>query len=297
LGAWAVSDITTETIKQYQDLRRPQGHVGMNRDLSVLRAIFNWAIGEGLIEKTPFKRGGISLIKKAKEAKRSRRLEPGEGERLLNACGAPLRAIVEAALETGCRRGELLSLQWGQVRLDGPRPAIVLTAAKTKTQTQREVPISVRLRAILEMRRRDAAGEKHKASAFVFGHQDTGEAVKSFKRSWATATLRAHGRTPEYIKGSALLTPACLEWLRAIDLHFHDLRREAGSRWLDAGVPLHTIQRWLGHANISQTSTYLAVTDTGSHEAMARFDVGRNLAPAPASHESIHQLSSDATKH
>jgi hypothetical protein len=59
-----------------------------------------------------------------------------------------------------------------------------------------------------------------------------------------------------------------------------DLRREAGSRWLDAGVPLHVIQRWLGHANISQTSTYLAVTDQGQHEAMARFDAQRPPLPA-----------------
>ena len=59
----------------------------------------------------------------------------------------------------------------------------------------------------------------------------------------------------------------------------HDLRREAGSRWLDAGLPLHTIQRWLGHANIAQTSTYLAVTDQGQHEAMARFDAQRPSAP------------------
>ena len=43
-------------------------------------------------------------------------------------------------------------------------------------------------------------------------------------------------------------------------MHFHDLRREAGSRWMDAGVLLHTIQKWLGHANISQTSTYLRAT-------------------------------------
>jgi hypothetical protein len=44
------------------------------------------------------------------------------------------------------------------------------------------------------------------------------------------------------------------------DLHFHDLRREAGSRWMDAGIPLATIQRWLGHANIAQTSTYLGAS-------------------------------------
>ncbi|MEX2663810.1 MAG: tyrosine-type recombinase/integrase, partial [Vicinamibacterales bacterium] len=52
----------------------------------------------------------------------------------------------------------------------------------------------------------------------------------------------------------------------------HDLRREAGSRWLDGGVPLHTIRDWLGHTNIAQTSTYLAGTATTQHDAMTRFE-------------------------
>ena len=29
---------------------------------------------------------------------------------------------------------------------------------------------------------------------------------------------------------------------------------------MDAGIPLATIQRWLGHHNISQTSTYLGAS-------------------------------------
>jgi hypothetical protein len=41
---------------------------------------------------------------------------------------------------------------------------------------------------------------------------------------------------------------------------------------MDAGVPIATIQRWLGHANVSQTSTYLAGTATSEHEAMRRFE-------------------------
>ena len=57
------------------------------------------------------------------------------------------------------------------------------------------------------------------------------------------------------------------------DLHFQDLRREAGSRWMDAGVPLATIQRWLGHHNISQTSTYLAATGGGDAAAMRAFEL------------------------
>jgi hypothetical protein len=60
-------------------------------------------------------------------------------------------------------------------------------------------------------------------------------------------------------------------------LHFHDLRREAGSRWMDAGVPLATIQRWLGHHNISQTSKYLAASLGGDADEMRAFEqrIGR----------------------
>lgn len=56
--------------------------------------------------------------------------------------------------------------------------------------------------------------------------------------------LKAHSHTPKYT-GTANLTAASRAALDAIDLHFHDLRREAGSRWLEGGVPLHTIRDWL----------------------------------------------------
>ena len=92
------------------------------------------------------------------EPPRSRRLEAGEGERLLQTAGPHLRALVEAALETGCRKGELLSLQWSQVRLDG-RPELSLPAQKTKTGKPRTVPISARLLSILAMRRTAPDGE------------------------------------------------------------------------------------------------------------------------------------------
>jgi integrase len=70
---------------------------------------------------------------------------------LLPACGDHLRVLVDAALETGCRRGELLALQWHQIQFE-PRPELWLPAGKTKTGRARRVPISTRLRAILEMR-------------------------------------------------------------------------------------------------------------------------------------------------
>ena len=41
----------------------------------------------------------------------------------------------------------------------------------------------------------------------------------------------------------------------AIDLHWHDLRHEAGSRWIEAGWPIHYVQQMLGQADLMQTST------------------------------------------
>ena len=73
--------------------------------------MFSWAVGRDHLERPPFKKGTETIIKLARETKRRRRLQPGEGQRLLAECGPHLSALVEAAIETGMRRGELLSLQ------------------------------------------------------------------------------------------------------------------------------------------------------------------------------------------
>jgi integrase len=259
LGDWCVRDLTGNTIAQFQRARRtvvvgaaktkgrtPKqsgGAVAANRNLTFLRSAFNWAIEEGLVERNPF----VSTRKRrltSEEPPRSRRLEAGEGERLLRTAGPHLRALVEAALETGCRKGELLSLQWSQVRLDG-RPELSLPAQKTKTGKPRTVPISVRLMSILAMRRIAPDGTPHPGTAYLFGNE-IGQRVTTVKTAWRLACKRAR------IEG----------------LHFHDLRREAGSRWLEGGVPLHTVRAWLGHSNISQTSTYFATTFEAQHDVM-----------------------------
>jgi hypothetical protein len=45
-------------------------------------------------------------------------------------------------------------------------------------------------------------------------------------------------------------------------------------------APLHTVRDWLGHTDISQTSTYLESTLTGAHEAMRQFEEQRAAAAA-----------------
>jgi integrase len=283
-GAWRASAITTETLKQFRHLRP---RVAGNRDLNLLRAAFNWAVLGGLLPRSPFRIGDVPAIKMTREHARTRRLQPGEHERLLLAAGR-LKDLITGALETGCRKGELLSLQWHQVRF-APRCEIFLPAEKTKGKRDRRVPISSILRDLLTARQIDPAGVRFPPDAYVFG-DEIGRQRTFIKRTWEVVVLRAHEYKPTYIRhvedgpetgrrrrSGAKLTAECRTWLREINLHFHDLRREAGSRWMDAGVPLATIQRWLGHANIAQTSTYLGASLGGDERDMSAYEarIGR----------------------
>ena len=162
------------------------------------------------------------------------------------------------------RQGELLSLQWKQVRSN---PAeIFIPADKAKQRKDRWIPISSRLQAILEMRRLGPDGKPQPSSAFVFG-SPVGDQAQSLYWDWKKAVLKANGYPP-------LPRTYSLQY-RSVDLRFHDLRREAGSRWLEGGVPLHVVRDWLGHANISQTSTYLAGTSSGGEDYMRKFEERR----------------------
>ncbi len=101
------------------------------------------------------------------------------------------------------------------------------------------------------MARTDPAGDTYGPEAFVFG--ECGLRAKNIKRTWNHACTVA-GIT---------------------DLHFHDLRHEAGSRLLEAGWQLHEVRDMLGHSNVSQTSTYLNAGRMGLQAAMRRIDASR----------------------
>ena len=98
----------------------------------------------------------------------------------------------------------------------------------------------------------DSAGQLIGPEAYVFGNE-LGERIGWIKTAWNNAVRKAG------ISG----------------LRFHDLRHEAGSRFLEGGMPLHVVQQLLGHADARTTSIYLNATRLGLHESMRRFDESR----------------------
>ena len=255
--------ITKADVESIRESRRRQperpgnkgGEVGINRLLARLRHVFSWAIAEGYTTETPFKRHGVTVVKldSRVETPRHRRLEPGEEDRLLRHAGDHLRALIVALLFTGCRVGELLSLTWKQIRRDedGKPKWLMLPATNTKTYRLRPIPIGARLSAELEMRQHGPDGTAFGPEAFVFGNK-VGEKINSVKTAWAGTCRRAG------ISG----------------LQIRDVRREFASRLRESGASDHDVRDFLGHANITTTSRYLASTPLRLEQALANLEAG-----------------------
>lgn len=72
--------------------------------------------------------------------RRLRYLSFEESATLLNSCDKHLKPIVTLALNTGCRRGEILGLTWD--RVDLKHGFILLDDIDTKSGKRREIPIT-----------------------------------------------------------------------------------------------------------------------------------------------------------
>ena len=305
LGEYEMTALTEDTIEVFfASLRKANRSASTrNKLIQAIKAAFRWATKKGYIDRNPT--ADAENLKRERIHKRDRRLSPdlvnekgqitqdGEERRLMAVAEPLLQRRIIGAIETCCRRGELLALQWRDVEL-AKRELFVRAEEKgaKKTGVSRRLPISARLTAILEMARTametllrsqpaKRLNEIEVAAAlghcYVFG-DEAGVKVESFDKSWETAVLKAHGHTPQWTKTGKGLTAESRAVLGAIDLHFHDLRHEGGSRLLEGGWPLHHVQHMLGHANLSQTSTYLNATRIGLHDSMRRFEAGSPAA-------------------
>ena len=266
-GDRALPDIKTADIEDFiADLKLPRvvnrqpnrtlSPASINRTIELMRHMLNWAVGREYLERTPFRRGTETLIRKQHEDnQRRRRLAEDEEKKLLAVATPFLRSMIIAALDTGMRQGEMLALRFGDI--DWKRQLIVLRGVTTKSKRTRVVPISTtRLKAVLEWLRLDADGDQKPSEALVFS-DEIGQPIGRFRTAWVTAVLKAHGVKPEWKSYNwTALTAACQQAFKEINLHWHDLRHEYASRLVESGVPLAQVRDLLGHASITTTERY-----------------------------------------
>ena len=250
LGQTPLTDVRTDDIEVYRDARRAAGlsPVTVNHDLKLLRRMFSWGIRKGYLERTPFKIGTEPTMRLEREIPRNRRFENDDDEqRLLAAANPHLRAVIIAMLDTACRPGEIFNLQVRDVSI--ARRELTIRAVTEKTRTERIVPISKRLLAVLELRLLDPAGRPLPPEAYAFG-DPLGRRVKSVRTAWNN-TCEAIG-----LEGFQL----------------RDLRHEAGSRFDEAGIPINYVSKVLGHTDLTTTTRYLNVQRRELHRVMRQYE-------------------------
>ena len=256
-GESAIKDIDVAAVEKYIANRSQTVSDGtINRELGVLSAAFNYAIakrGWKVVNpvvgcKRPEPEGRVRWITRAEAAgliqaadcptafSADSREKISLGLPLTSQYRSPyLRDFIELALNTGCRKQELLGLKWENV--DFGNDLVLLE--RTKNGLRRSVPLNLVSKGVL-IRRRRVRAEICPDTIWVFSHitpttnANVGDRVKDVKTSFATACKKAG------IK----------------DLRIHDLRHTAASWLVMEGVPLLQVSRLLGHRSITQTERY-----------------------------------------
>jgi integrase len=193
-----------------------------NRNWTVLRAALNHAFQSDKLESDkawrkvkPFK--GV-------ETARVRYLSLAECTRLINACDPPFRPLVEAALLTGGRYGQLIALTVGDFNPD----AATLTM-RTRKGDGAVKAYHVHLTAEAVEFFRAACARRGSAKDLIFTRADGGPWLHSHQvRPIAEASRRAK------------IDPAA---------HFHLLRHTWASHAVMNGVPLLVVAGNLGHTD------------------------------------------------
>ena len=219
-----LSHIRTEDFAAYRDERLKTIKVTtLKRELSPLHNLFEVARDDWGLPLSENPLGKLRLP--SSPSRRERRLKDGELDKLVVAARScrneQILPIILLAVATGMRRGEILNLRWGHI--DREKRSLLIPHAKNGHS--RTLPLT-----------RDAAEVLDRISR-------TGDRVfpmsgNAFRLAWDRLRARA---------GLA-------------DLHFHDLRHEAISRFFERGLSVPEVALISGHRDARMLFRYAHAT-------------------------------------
>lgn len=265
-AAW-VDRWWTERLGQKSRSGRLVTKATASRDLACLRAALSRAVRWGLLDRNPVMdaqprpveaRKVVRYLSPSEEATlravlaaRDARLVAARisGNRWRSTCGKPLLSeiptdvfgdhvtpVVLLAMNTGLRRGELLSLRWDDVNLVAA--LLTVKAEKAKSGRSRHVPLNVEALRVLTSWRAQNDGD-----AEVFS-------VSDVKTAWTSLVVQS---------GLA-------------GVRFHDLRHHFASKLVMRSVDLNSVRELLGHADLKMTLRYAHLAPAHLASAVARLN-------------------------
>ena len=239
-GEWSIGRISKSAVREYRILRHKEKQLTettLNRDIEVLRHLLYWAMDEGFITANP-----LARIRLPRQRRKPRPILSFEEEvKLLSAAAPHLRQIVIGALDSGMRRGELLSQRAEHIDLN--RRVLLVTHSKTAGGESREIPLTARLAHLLATLKHD------KTEGLVFTFK--GRPIQRIKTAWKAAVRRSGIR---YFR-------------------FHDLRHTFNTRLMEAGVLQDVRKALMGHSSGEEVnSLYTHVELPVKREAIRKLE-------------------------
>lgn len=244
-----LSEISRKRVRAYVQYRQNGGVTlsTVRRELRFAAAAVNYVRIEHEVDlKNPFQ-----ALQIPEAEGRSRWLSKDEAERLIAAASLYARTphlpcFIRLALNTGCRRGELLGLEWP--RVDMARRLIFLEARHTKSAKRRTVPLNdTALAALGELLQWHL--KHHPGSPWVFPSSAGGH-IRWLKTAFRNSCNRAGIQ----------------------DFRIHDLRHTCASWLVMAGVDLYVVRDLLGHASITTTERYAHLAPARAAAAVTLLD-------------------------
>lgn len=211
----------------------------VNRDLAVLRILFNFAMRLGAAKANPVK--GVKFLRE--DPRHMRVLSAGEEAQYLAAAAPLLRDVAMVILETGMRPGEAYRLRKEDVDLE--LRAVHVRQGKT-ANAKRFIPLTQRACAVLS--RRLMAG----CTEWVFPCPfDVERPVADVRKAHNSAVERS-GIRPRF--------------------RLYDLRHTALTRMALSGMDLPTLKELAGHSQIQMTMRYVHPTPEHKRRAIDKFE-------------------------
>lgn len=246
VNIWIDSELKPRTIK---------------RHLAVLKAIFQKAIDEDLLNKSP-----VRAIKVPKAAPVEHHpLTEQEVVRLLDAVDHFYRPLIYIAITTGVRWSELAGLQIGDANL----------LKQPKSLNVERGLHRVSKGFVIERPKSDAGNRRimlsDQQSELIAMH------LRVTKRTMANRSeplfVSPNGHEINYSNfRNRVFIPACKK-ANISNLRIHDLRRTTATVLVGAQVDAKTIQEMMGHSDIRTTlNLYASATPQGRKKASAAMD-------------------------
>lgn len=236
-----LASITPRLIVEYKNqlFADELAPASVNRHLATLKKAFNLAVREWeWCQRNPV----LSVSMERESNGRDRWLTVEEEHRLLAACGPWLRDLVQFALGTGMRMGEILSLSWRGVDLT--RRTVMLF--HSKNGERRTIPMNHTILSLMKAKKEETHFIKQPAGNVIpLNGENPGDLV--FRSKAGTPIESGHLRRAFRLA----LKKAGIE-----DFHFHDLRHTFATRLVQAGIELYKVQRLLGHKSPMMTQRY-----------------------------------------